>query len=681
MKFESLRKSTKASFILKLHLSLAARSGIRERKFKLFLGGNFLLLASIPIILACLLSQTVFASEFCTRGSAVDQVSFFVGQSFLDILNRAPGGGEGQTFWISKLQGLNTNSCKSANPALSAGACEWNNNAQITLDILSSPESTLRNGSLTSNDAFVTVLYKILLRRAPDEPGLKSHLSVLASGGTRLSVVSRFLSSDEYRRRFTCTSSGTSNPTCAGAASVDPIMSFVTQTQRDILGRDPDTASLASGTNYMNSNQVAMCQNVSATSYSACDRVIEVQMIMDTLNGNAYQKSLPPIVDNKAFVTALYRHLLQRVPDEGGLQFHLKYLNETNDRLGTIYSFLTSNEYRKRFTCNAGTRDYTNLGINGHPIAQPAYSDTEGVSFDDQLTLVHNAGAQWFRFDVGAPSAGADFTNTDALLKKAQAHGVTLLPIIFSSADRAHDSLSTIYTKSYDGAFKFVSHYKSALHVWELSNEEDVYSITGGSGEQITDYDPHKYAIAAAVLRGLAEGVRAADGNALRIINFGGWLHTGFFQRLEDDHIPYDIAGIHWYQNMGEITCPGQALPCPARLQHFNVVQRVQTITHGKPMWMTETNYAPLPTNTVAMNISRKEKYLTAVLQTYLNSPTVYPFQTVMVYELLDEPNLQAAGVTQTQMGLYSVTSSAGRKYALGSPKPEYQVLRNLFAH
>jgi hypothetical protein len=663
MKSESLRAPGRVSFFKVHHRVGASR-----------------LLAASLIILTLLLSQTLFAGEFCSGSSAIDQVPFFIGQTYRDILNRDPDIA-GQRYWIAQLEDLNTRICKSADPALPAGNCGWNNYSQITLGFLGGSESVSKNGALTSNDAFVTALYKLLLRRAPDEAGLKSHLSVLGSGGTRAAVVLAFLSSDEYRRRFTCTAVGTPNPSCRGVESVDPVPAFVAQTHRDILGGDPDAAGLASWTSYMTSNQAAMCQNVSATAFSICDRVIEVQMIMNVLTGSAYQKSNPPIVDNKAFVTAVYKHLLQRAPDESGLQYYLKYLNETNDRLGMIYSVLTSNEYRKRFTCYAGTRDYMNLGINGHPIAQPAYSDSDGVSFDDQLRLVRNSGAQWYRFDVVAPSSGADFTNTDALINKAQAQGVRLLPILMPMVDRAHDSTSTIYTKSYDGAFKFVSRYKSSIHVWELSNELDVYSGTGAGGDQITDYDPQKYAIAAAMLRGLADGVRAADPNALRVIDFGGWLHTGFFQHLEDDRIPYDIVGIHWYQNMGEITCPGQALPCPPIPQHFNVVKRLQMVTNGKPMWVTETNYAPLPTNSVQANIVRKQKYLETTLQTYLNSPTVYPFQTVMVYELLDEPNLESLGVTQTQMGMYSVAPSASRKYVLGAPKPEYQVLRNLFAH
>jgi uncharacterized protein DUF4214 len=649
-----------------------SRFGKGSRMWALKLGRRDLPFASL-LLVTVLLSQTVMAAEFCSGSAAIDEVPFFIGQTYRDILNREPDVA-GQRSWIAQLQELNARVCRSANPEVSRSGCEWNNNAQITLALLGSPEFTSKNGSITSNDAFVTALYKLLLRRAPDEAGLKSHLSVLGAGGSRVSVVATFLASDDYRRRFTCTATGTANPTCRGAESVDPVPSFVVQTQRDIFGRDPDAAGLESWTSYTASNQAAMCQNSSQTTFSVCDRVIEVQMIMNVLEGSAYKSSNPPIVDNKAFVTALYKHLLQRAPDEAGLQSHLNYLNETNDRLGTIYSFLSSNEYRKRFTCYAGTRDYDNLGITGHPIAQPAYSDTDGVSIDDQLKLLQATGAEWYRFDVGV----AQFDKTDPLVTKAQARGVRLLPILFSTADLAHDSPSTIYTKSRDGAFNFVSRYKSSIHVWELSNEQDNVSGIRASGEQVTDYDPQKYAAVAAMLRGLADGVRSADSNALRVINMAGWLHTGFLQRLEDDRIPYDIVGIHWYQSMGEITCPGQALPCPAQPLHFNVVQRVQAITHGKPIWMTETNYTPSSSKPVEENTSIMEKYLATVLQTYSNSPAVYPFQTVMIYELLDEPYLHKQGVDESQFGLFSVTSSAGRKYAVGPAKPASEVARKL---
>jgi len=641
----------------------------------------------VYIVLVFLSSKPVFAAAYCSADSAIDQVPFFVGQTFLDILNRTPGG-EGQTFWISKLEGLNASTCRSARPAFSAGGCEWNNDAQITLEILSSPESVSKNGNLTSNSAFVNALYQLLLRRAPEAEGLKSHMSSLNSGASRVSVVASFLSSPEYRHRFACMANGTSNPSCRGAEVVDPIPAFVSQTSQDILGHSLDGASQASWTSRVTSNQSAMCKNPSATAFSACDYVIEAQTIMEFFDGSAYRNSNPPIADNKAFAIALYQHLLHRAPDPGGLQFHVNYLNETNDRLGTIYAFLTANEYRQRFTCYAGSRDRANLGFTGHPLTQAVYSDSGGVSFDQQVTLVKDAGAEWYRFDVNAPSTGMDFTKMDLLVSRAQAHGVQLLPILMPVIDRQHDDLATIYRKSHDAAFNFVNRYKTSIHVWELSNEQDVYSIhkTGDpgwsqptpNGDQLTDYDLHRYAIAVALLRGLADGVRAADSNALRVINFGGWLHTAFLQKIENDAIPYEIAGLHWYQGMGEMTCPGHPAPCPTNPQHPSVIQLMQTITHDKPVWVTETNYTPLSSNSVQANIAMKENYLVSSLQKYLSSPAAYPFQTIFVYELLDEPNLPS-DVTQTQMGAFSVTPSAGGGYALGSAKPEYRSLKGLF--
>jgi len=532
MTSKSLRKSEKA-LVFKVHHHMATRSGNREWIFNVFRGGDFRLLAASSLILAFVLLQTVSASEFCAGNSAIDQVPFFIGQTFADVLNRTPGG-EGERYWASRLEERNAQTCRSGKPAVLADSCEWKNAAQIVVEILNTPESVSKNGRVSSNNEFVTTLYRLLLRRAAEDAGLKSHLAILGSGGTRPSVVMTFLSGEEYRRRFTC-----------------------------------------------------------------------------------HEETRESVV---------------------------------------------------------GTRERAELGVTGHPLTQPAYSDSNGVSFDDQLAQVQRLGATWYRFDVGT---GVDFTKMDQLVKKAQAHQVQLLPVIIPPIDRVHDNPSTAYRKSYDGAVNIVSHYKSSIHVWELANEEDIRTLQGAaSGDKITDYDPQKYALVREMLRGLANGVRAADGSARRMINFGGWLHTGFFQRLEDDGVPYDIVGIHWYQEMGEITCPGQSYPCPAKLQHFNVVQRLQTITHGKPMWITETNYRPLASNSVEANISRKQEYLVPTVERYLKSPALYPFQVVMIYELLDEP--YHANVAEQQYGFFSVTHRPDGGYAMGRAKPTYQSVQRL---
>jgi len=502
---------------------------------------KFPILVFSLVILVLVQPMTAFAAEFCAGSSEIDSVPFFVDQVYLDIQKR-PADANGQKFWGSHLEDLNSRMCRSANPAVLSSNCEWNNAAEVLEEILNSPESKSKNGEFNANPEFVTVLYRILLHRAPLEAGLKSHLAILNSGGSRASVISTFLVGEEYRKRFPCHE---------GA------------------------------------------------------------------------------------------HMRAEGPPAG----------------------------------MTGRSGHTELGVNGHPITQPAYSDSTGVSYEDQLTQVQNLGAKWYRFDV---STAADFTKVDLLIKKAQAHGIQLLPVLFPPVDRAHDSPAIAYRKAYDGALSFVNRYKSAFHVYELSNELDIYSMSGGSGDQPTDYNPEKYPLAKELLRGLSEGVHAADGSAQRIINYGGWLHTGFFQRLENDGIRYEIVGIHWYQNMGEITCPGQPFPCPGRRVHFNVIQRLQTITHGKPMWVTETNYSPLASNSAEANMQRKEQYLPPTLTRYFNSPGVYPFDVVMIYELLDEPNLGKGGATQTQVGLISVARRADGGYTMGAPKPTFQSVQRV---
>jgi hypothetical protein len=55
---------------------------------------------------------------------------------------------------------------------------------------------------------------------------------------------------------------------------------------------------------------------------------------------------------------------------------------------------------------------------------------------------------------------------------------------------------------------------------------------------------------------GLYEGVKAADPNALAIVDTAGWLHYGFIERLvkEDRALAFDILAWHWYSEMGEMT-------------------------------------------------------------------------------------------------------------------------------
>ena len=67
------------------------------------------------------------------------------------------------------------------------------------------------------------------------------------------------------------------------------------------------------------------------------------------------------------------------------------------------------------------------------------------------------------------------------------------------------------------------------------------------------------------------------------------------------------------------------------------------------------------------------------MLQTYLTSPSAYPYQVALIYELFDEPYLQG-GAFFTQEGLYQVNESSGGYITLGAPKPVYQSIQQILA-
>jgi hypothetical protein len=352
------------------------------------------------------------------------------------------------------------------------------------------------------------------------------------------------------------------------------------------------------------------------------------------------------------------------------------------------------------------------LGVNGHPFDGKEYNDVTGVSFAQQIKLVRQLGLTWYRINVPVLPSGNDFSAMDKLQSLAERNHVRLLPIIIPQVNLG-GSLSAIQQEAYQAAVSIVSHYKGQINVWELENEQDVYSIyeygdlcgsaiasacratlcqgnmctydtTGqvlypfgpSNGEYPSDYEPQRLAIAQALLSGLSQGVYDADPASQRIINFA-WIHIGFIQAILAAKIPFEIVGIHWYQNMGEITCPGQSLPCPANPLNPNVVRWLQNTT-GKPIWMTELGYtpnSPVPGSTA--NRVLEAQYLSSTLEAYSANPRAYPFPAILIYELLDGVTGWASG-NSSQYGVVSDQVSSEGLVRVEATKPAGAVLRRI---
>ncbi len=334
------------------------------------------------------------------------------------------------------------------------------------------------------------------------------------------------------------------------------------------------------------------------------------------------------------------------------------------------------------------------LGISGHPTTKGVYLGDGAITLSQQIDLIKGMNASWYRIDVHGDK------DLDSLIPIARPKGVNLLPVFsagFINRDLAQgDSPQTAYQKARALAFATVNQYKKEIHAWELANEEDVFSLvrkgrlapqkngnpaacfaedkitwTCGDtrGTALDDYSPQPLGLTLAILKGLADGVRAADPEALRVINSAGFTHTGFFQHLEDNHVPYEIVGIHWYSEMGDLTCAGSALPCPATSSELNVVQTLQKITKGKRMWITEMNYAK------DSDPNSQNEYLMATLKNYLQHSEKYPFDKIFIYELLDEPNKNG---TEAHFGLVNVSRQRSGQYQVESMKPAYRFIKSL---
>lgn len=234
-------------------------------------------------------------------------------------------------------------------------------------------------------------------------------------------------------------------------------------------------------------------------------------------------------------------------------------------------------------------------GVNGHPVSQEGYWQ---VPLHQQLDLVRELGAGWYRCDISASAFQANTARLDELLAAAEKRGLRLLPVLLPSDAFWHDRASPGEIREGAAAFakSIVTRYRGRITHWELANELDAHALlrkgeTARSGKlwqwdgapegsSADDYHSGRYEHARALIQGLHEGVKAADSTALTLVDTAGWLHHGFIERLvRENRVPFDILAWHWYSEMGDM----------ARVQG-----KLDLITllkgYGKPLWITEIN-------------------------------------------------------------------------------------------
>ncbi|MCR8550914.1 DUF4214 domain-containing protein [Salipiger sp. P9] len=192
---------------------------------------------------------------------------------------------------------------------------------QVTQGFVNSVEFQNTYGAL-DNAGFVTLLYSNVLDRDPDAAGLANWVARLDGGMSRAQVVTGFSESTEFRNNTAANASAYVMASSGVSEKLDDVFRLYLAT----LDRAPDLGGLenwaerlASGTAYLTVANGFVASAEFRNSYGA--------------------------LDYEAFVTQLYRNVLGREPDPGGLANWTQRLAEGWSRAAVVQGLAQSVEF------------------------------------------------------------------------------------------------------------------------------------------------------------------------------------------------------------------------------------------------------------------------------------------------------------------------------------------------
>jgi hypothetical protein len=269
-------------------------------------------------------------------------------------------------------------------------------------------------------------------------------------------------------------------------------------------------------------------------------------------------------------------------------------------------------------------------GTNGHPIQ--GGTPYTAMSVPTQLGLVNSLGLKSYRIDLYDASA-----NSQAVLRSvvnaAKPLGLKVCPILLADVNLdTYSDETAAYNAGKSMGQTYATNFKDWVHVWELGNEWGGKTVPcGGQGTYPSDYDTVKYNKCRGLLKGLIDGIKAADPMAKCAQGSnGGAAMWGLSDRLWADGVRWDITSEHFYSNMGnnDITAlplvPGMTDKLALNRDHYP----------GTSQWITEFNYfGPAQTN----SDTQAAAYLTRTMPQYDGFAKTYRLEGVHIYELLKQ--------------------------------------------
>ena len=196
--------------------------------------------------------------------------------------------------------------------------------ASAARGFLYSPEFLNRQ---STNDEFVTVLYRTFFDRAPDQAGFDAWVSVLNNGTSKEEVIEGFINSTEWANlclRYGIKSGGTGTPNIEVEPNEQTIQ-FATRLYTTCLNRAADQNGLMAW-----ARQLANRRNTG------------VQAASGFFFGTEFTNQH---VNNGEYVNRLYRTFMGREADSAGYNAWVRQLNSGTSREEVFNGFAMSNEF------------------------------------------------------------------------------------------------------------------------------------------------------------------------------------------------------------------------------------------------------------------------------------------------------------------------------------------------
>lgn len=296
-------------------------------------------------------------------------------------------------------------------------------------------------------------------------------------------------------------------------------------------------------------------------------------------------------------------------------------------------------------------------GVNGHNCAYQAYNEN---NTEETLRLAAELGSTIYRFNCN-PTSEKRLTYVRNVVNTCHNYGMQVMLALDDFTGTVEDVIARMTV--------IARELKDEVEYFQLFNETDcwaackdaedgggLYDITDPTGQSPSYFNPKRVAIAIEKMRAAADVWHKEAPDAKLVINIGA-RHYPMLEWYRDAGITWDVVGVDIYEPWD---------------YHAFFRMLEEKFPHCD-MMVAECNY---PSN----NGPYKEEDQAAWLQNFITTMNEYDsekLKAVIVYELLDQPNIQPTEKWEGEahFGLVHVDPDM----TITTPKPAYYTVQKLY--